>query len=230
MPGLRGPPHQGLLPRLPRDRVERLRAPRGRGRAAGLRHRRLDDPLRPHRAWSRRSASVCAGCATSSRTRRSSSPTTPTCSPTPRSTTWSRRSGTRTPSPRCSPCPRRRSSTSWTSTRADRVNSIYPVTDMRMRENGGLLRAAPRGDRLHPRERRPRRRRLHEPREGGPPALLPLRRLLAARGHPQGAQRPRGRLPGRHAPLDGLGARAASARRWRASSTRPSAADGMRER
>ena len=79
---------------------------------------------------------------------------------------------------------------------------------MRIRENGGYFALRPEVDRLHPRERRPRRRRVHEPGEGGPPAVLHLRRLLAARGHPQGAQRPRGRLPGRHAPLDGVGARA----------------------
>ena len=117
--------------------------------------------------WSRRSASACAACATSSRTRRCSSPTTRTCSPTPRSTTWSRRSASsdaEAVAARGAPAgglPHRRRRPD------DRVNSIYPVTDMRIRENGGYFALRPRGDRLHPRERRPRRRRVHAPGEGG---------------------------------------------------------------
>ena len=84
--------------------------------------------------------------------------------------------------------------------------------------------------RPHPRGRRPRRRRVHAPGEGGPPARRTLRRFLAARRHPQGAQRPRGGLPGRHAPLDALGARArahAAGGPRRASCSRPAAATGV---
>ena len=90
---------------------------------------------------------------------------------------------------------------------ADRVNSVSTrATDMGVRVNGGYFVLRPEvidhipegGDLVGDACMRPR--------EGGPPAVLPLRRLLAARGHAQGAQRARGRLPGRHASLDALGA------------------------
>ena len=124
----------------------------------------------------------------------------------------------RTPWPRCWPCPRRRSSTSSTSTRATASTRSTRSPTWACGRTAGYFVLRPEVHRPHPRGRRPRRRRLHGPGEGGPPAGLPLRRLLAARRHAQGAQRPRGRLPGRHASLDALGAPEPRAhRRWRAS-------------
>ena len=68
LPGLRRPGGQGVLPQLPGDRLQRLRAVQGRaaGRAAQHRHQRLDDHLRRHRAATPRSASGCVGSARTS--------------------------------------------------------------------------------------------------------------------------------------------------------------------
>ena len=63
MPRLRRAPHQGLLPALRRDGVQRLRAARRRGRAAGHRHRATGRSRSCTPASTRRSASGCAGCA-----------------------------------------------------------------------------------------------------------------------------------------------------------------------
>ena len=133
----------------------------------------------------------------------------------------------RTPRPRCSPCRRRR------------VFHIVDVDRERPREldlpghrharsgrTGATSRCAPRSIDHIPENGDLVGDACTQPREGGPAALLPLRRLLAARGHAQGAQRARGGVPGRHAPLDALGATSPSARRWRASSTQALGAPG----
>ena len=90
LPRLQGGVDQGVLPRLQRGALERLRAleRRQRRRAARPRHLRLEDHVRRHRARRRPSASGCVAVAAASRRRRvSSSRPTATASPTRRSTT-----------------------------------------------------------------------------------------------------------------------------------------------
>ena len=84
VPRLRGAPHQGLLPQLRGDDVQRLRAARRADRAAVHRHLRLDDHVRADRHRVADRGAAAPGAATTWTATRCSSPTTPTCSPTPR--------------------------------------------------------------------------------------------------------------------------------------------------
>ena len=82
--GLRRAPHQGLLPELRGDDVQRLRAARRRGSSCCPPTSPTGRSRSSTPGSSRRSASGCAGSATTSTATRCSWPTTPTCSPTRR--------------------------------------------------------------------------------------------------------------------------------------------------
>ena len=87
VPGLRRAPHQGLLPELRRDRVATTSCCAAATSSCWAATSRTGRSPSRTPGWTRRSASGCAGCASTSRARRCSWPTTPTCSPTRR---WTR--------------------------------------------------------------------------------------------------------------------------------------------
>ena len=91
LPRLQGRRHQAVLPQLQRGALERLRAfgRRPADRAGLERHPRLVDHVRRHGSAVERSVSGCGASSPTSAATRSSSPTTATGSPTPRSRTWS---------------------------------------------------------------------------------------------------------------------------------------------
>ena len=72
VPGLRGAPHQGLLPQLRRDREQRLRAARRPRSSCWAATSRTGRSRSSTPGWTRRSASGCGGCASTSRARRCS--------------------------------------------------------------------------------------------------------------------------------------------------------------